>query len=78
MPKPGTTIRAPFWFARLAGFETPDFRYKADQGRTIGGGDVVVTGGSFDDDTTWYRGRHIIGAASADPTLTYGSDNTGN
>lgn len=77
MPKPGSTIRAPFWFARLQGYETPDFRYKADQGRAIGGGDIVVTAGSFDDDTTWYRGRHIIGAAAGDPILTYGSDNTG-
>jgi hypothetical protein len=76
MPKPGTTIRAPFWEAFLTGYETPDFRQKADGGRAIGGGDVLVTG-SFDDDTIWYRGRHIVGAAAGDPVLTYGSDNTG-
>jgi hypothetical protein len=76
MPKPGTTIRAPFWEAFLTGYETPDFRQKADGGRAIGGGDVLVTG-SFDDDTIWYRGRHIVGAATGDPVLTYGSDNTG-
>lgn len=76
MPKPGTTIRAPFWIAFLQGYETPDFRQKADGGRAIGGGDVVLTG-SFDDDTIWYRGRHIVGAAPGDPTLTYGSDNSG-
>lgn len=76
MPKPGTTIRAPFWEAFLQGYESPDFRQKADGGRAIGGGDVVLTG-SFDDDTFWYRGRHIIGAATGDPVLTYGSDNTG-
>ncbi|NGZ99628.1 hypothetical protein G5V59_02525 [Nocardioides sp. W3-2-3] len=44
MPKPGTTIRAPFWEAFLVGYETPDFRQKADGGRAIGGGDVVLTG----------------------------------
>lgn len=76
MPKPGTTIRAPFWQAFLTGYETPDFRQKADGGRAISGGDVLVTG-SFDDDTIWYRGRHIVGAATGDPVLTYGSDNTG-
>lgn len=76
MPKPGSTIRAPFWSAFLQGYETPDFRQKADGGRAIGGGDVVLTG-SFDDDTIWYRGRHIYGSAAGDPTLTYGSDNTG-
>lgn len=77
MPKPGTARRSPFWFARLRGFEQPDFRYKADQGRAVGGGDIVVNSGSFDDDTIWYRGRHIMGVAHGDPTLTYGSDNTG-
>lgn len=77
MPKPGTARRAPFWFGRVRGFEQPDFRYKADQGRAIGGGDIVVNEGSFDDDTIWYRGRHIMGVAHGDPTLTYGSDNTG-
>jgi hypothetical protein len=76
MPKPGTTIRAPFWFATLQGYETPDFRQKADGGRSISGGDVVLTG-SFDDDTIWFRGRAIMGAAFGDPTLTYGSDNSG-
>ena len=38
-----TARRSPFWFARVRGFEKPDFRYKADQGRAIGGGDIVVT-----------------------------------
>jgi hypothetical protein len=60
MPKPGTSVRAPFWFGRVRGYEQPDFRYKADQGRAIGGGDIVVNDGSFDDDTIWYRGRHIM------------------
>lgn len=76
MPKPGTARRAPFWFGRVRGYEKPDFRYKADQGRAIGGGDIVVNEGSFDDDTIWYRGRHIMGVAHGDPTLTYGSDNS--
>jgi hypothetical protein len=77
MPKPGTVARAPFWFAKLRGYEQPDFRYKADQGRSVSGGEVDVLSGSFDDDTTWYRGRHIMGTAAGDPTLTYASDNTG-
>lgn len=77
MPKPGTSVRAPFWFARLRGYEQPDFRYKADAGRSMSGGDITVMSGSFDDDTIWYRGRHILGVAAGDPVLTYGSDNTG-
>ena len=77
MPKPGTSRRAPFWFARLRGFEQPDFRYKSDQGKSLSGGDVTLMSGSFDDDSVWYRARHIMGVAAGDPVLTYGSDNTG-
>jgi hypothetical protein len=77
MPKPGTVGPRAVLVRRLRGYEQPDFRYKADQGRAVGGGDIVVNDGSFDDDTIWYRGRHIMGAAAGDPTLTYGSDNTG-
>ena len=38
------------------------------------GADLVVTDGSFDDDTIWYRVRHIVGAATGDPMFTYASD----
>lgn len=77
MPKPGSAKRPTFLFAKLRGFEQPDFRYKADGGQLISGASVPVTAGSFDDDTVWYRGRHIMGVAPGDPTLTYASDNTG-
>lgn len=77
MPKPGTARRSPLWFARLRGHEQPDFRYKADQGRAMNGGQLDVIDGSFDDDTSWYRGRHVMGTAHGDPVLTYGSDNSG-
>jgi len=66
--------RPAFYVAFLAGFETPDLRYKADQGRRVGGGEVSVDDGSFDDDTIYYRCRHIVGGASGDPLFTYASD----
>ncbi len=66
--------RPAFYVAFLRGFETPDTRYKADQGRSIGGGDLGVDSGSFDDDTIWYRVRHITGAAQGDPMFTFASD----
>lgn len=75
IPMP-TAPRPAFYVAFLAGFETPDLRYKADQGQ-IGGGDVPVDQGSFDDDTIYYRCRHIVGAASGDPLFTYASDGLG-
>lgn len=77
MPKPGSSRRPALLLAKLRGYESPEFRYKADGGQLVGGGVVPAGAGSFDDDTVWFRGRHIVGAAHADPTLTYGSDNTG-
>ena len=77
MPKPGSAKRPTLLFAKLRGYESPDYRYKADGGQLISGGAVAATSGSFDDDTVWYRGRHIMGVAHGDPTLTYGSDNSG-
>jgi hypothetical protein len=77
MPKPGTTAKSPLWFATLTGYETPDYRYLNNQGKSMGGGDLGADDGSFDDDSVQYRARHICGAATGDPTLTYASDNTG-
>lgn len=72
-----TAPRPAFYVAFLRGFETPDTRYKADQGRAMGGGDLGADAGSFDDDTIWYRVRHIVGAAQGDPMFTYASDGLG-
>ncbi len=69
--------RPAFYVAFLRGFETPDTRYKADQGKALGGGDIGVDSGSFDDDTIWYRTRHITGAAGGDPMFTFASDGQG-
>lgn len=69
-----TAPRPAFYTAFLRGFETPDTRFKADQGKAIGGGDLGPDAGSFGDDTIWYRVRHINGAAQGDPKFTYASD----
>lgn len=69
--------RPAFYVAFLAGYETPDMRYKADQGNALGGGSLSVDSGSFDDDTIYYRVRHIVGAATGDPLFTYASDGVG-
>ncbi len=55
----------------LRGRETPDLRVKNDQGTAIGGGAIDPTEGSFDNDSTSYRVRHISGAANVDPIGTY-------
>lgn len=69
--------RPVFYAAFLTGEEVPDLRVKKDQGARPGGGDVPVDGGSFDDDTIWWRVRHITGGAAADPTYSLASDGTG-
>lgn len=69
-----TAPRPAFYLGFLRGFETPDLRYKADQGKTLGGGDIPEDQGSFEDDTIWYRVRHITGGATGDPIFTYASD----
>ena len=61
----------------MAGEESPDLRVKKDQGISIGGGDVPVEAGSFDDDTIYFRVRHITGGAAGDPKFTLASDGTG-
>lgn len=66
--------RPAFYSGFLRGFETPDVRYKADQGKSQGGGDLGADSGSFDDDTVWWRVRHIHGAAQGDPVFTWASD----
>lgn len=70
VPKPGSQ-RPALWAAKLKGHETPDIRVKADQGRTVTGGDISPLQGSFEVDDIQYRGRHIVGAQTADALFTY-------
>lgn len=69
--------RPAFYVAFLRGWETPDLRYKADQGKRPGGGDIPPEEGDFDIDAIYFRGRHIVGAAAGDPKFTWASDGTG-
>lgn len=71
------SVRPAFWVAFLTGYEKPEVRQKANQGTQIGGGAIAANEGSFDDDTIWFRTRHIVGAAQGDPTFTYASDGQG-
>lgn len=55
----------------LRGRENPDLRVKADQGTAVGGGAISPVEGSFDNDTTDYRVRHILGGTTLDPIGTF-------
>lgn len=65
--------RPAFYTAFLVGYETPDVRVKNDQGKSTGGGDLGIDSGSFDDDTCYWRVRHIVGSAPGDPKFAYAS-----
>lgn len=66
--------RPAFYVAFLTGWETPDLRYKNDQGLRVGGGAIPPEEGDFDVDAVYWRARHIVGAAQGDPKFTYASD----
>lgn len=57
----------------LIGHENVDIRVKRDQGERVGGGAVGINEGSFNDDTIWFRGRHITGAAKGFTMAVYAS-----
>ncbi len=70
LPAPNST-RAAVWAAFLQGHETPDIRVKADQGVAVGGGSLSIEDGSFEIDDIQWRGRHIVGNQTGDPSGTY-------
>jgi hypothetical protein len=72
LPAP-SSARPALVVAKMTGEENPDIRVKADQGNRVGGGSIAPDEGSFNDDTITYRGRHIVGAGTLDPLLTYAS-----
>jgi hypothetical protein len=72
LPAP-TSPRPALVVAKMRGEENPDIRVRADQGIRLGGGSIAPEEGSFGDDTITYRGRHIVGAGTLDPLLTYAS-----
>lgn len=72
LPAPGSQNPA-LAKVSLAGQENPDIRVKNNQGTAVGGGTIAPEQGSFDDDTIWYRGRHIVGGAALMPYAAYAS-----
>lgn len=61
---------------KLNGHPDVDIRVKRDQGQAIGGGEVPVEEGSFNDDTIHYRGRSVVGIDPGFTTGVYASNGT--
>ncbi|GAA3399404.1 phage major capsid protein [Pseudarthrobacter polychromogenes] len=51
-----------------------DIRVKRDQGEAVGGGQISIEEGSFNDDTIWYRGRTFFGIDKGFTTGVYASN----
>lgn len=77
LPDPRRNQRPAVAVAKLAGFTTPDLRVSANTGSRVGGGAIAPEEGDFEVDGVWYRVRHVVGGASLDPILTYGSTGAG-
>jgi hypothetical protein len=61
---------------KLNGHPDVDIRVKRDQGSAVGGGDIPVEEGSFNDDTIHYRGRSVVGIDAGFKTGVYASNGT--
>lgn len=72
LPSPGSDNPA-LGKISMIGQESIDIRVQRNQGDRVGGGEVPFDEGSFDDDTIWYRGRHITGGAKIFNYATYAS-----
>jgi hypothetical protein len=51
-----------------------DIRVKRDQGEAVGGGQISIEEGSFNDDTIWFRGRNFFGIDKGFTTGVYASN----
>lgn len=60
----------------VSGEENVDIRVKRDQGARVGGGELSIEDGSFNDDTIWFRGRDVYGIDKAFTPGVYASDGT--
>lgn len=74
VPKPQGPSLPALWAAFLRGHEQPDLRVKSSASQRVGGGEVSPLEGSFEIDDIQYRGRHIVGHQTGDPTFTYVSE----
>lgn len=73
LPVPSDTLNPGIVLGFLRGYETPELRIKANGGTYLGGGDVPVRDGSFDNDDFEMRIRHIATGGFLLPTGTIAS-----
>lgn len=71
------TQRPAFMFGFMRGRRNPQLMMKDPNQQALGGGDMDIREGNFDNDTIDYKVRHIFGAAQGDPIMAASSNGTG-
>jgi hypothetical protein len=61
----------------LTGHEEPEIFMKSPNALRVGGGDVDVMNGDFDNDAIEYKLRHVFGGTREDPKMTVASNGSG-
>ena len=77
IPTPNATLNPSVALGFLRGYETPELRIKANGGMFLGGGDVPMRDGSFDNDDWEMRIRHIATGGFIVPAGTIASTGAG-
>jgi hypothetical protein len=73
IPAPSVSLNPSVVVAFLRGHETPEFRVKSEGGLLLGGGDVPIRDGSFDNDDFQMRIRHLATGGFLVPAGTFAS-----
>jgi hypothetical protein len=77
IPAPATSLNPSVVLSFLRGHETPELRVKSEGGMLLGGGDVPVRAGSFDNDDFQMRIRHLATGGFLVPAGTFASTGAG-
>jgi hypothetical protein len=77
IPAPAVALNPSVVLSFLRGNETPELRVKGDGGYLLGGGDVPLRNGSFDNDDFQMRIRHLATGGFLVPAGTFASTGAG-
>jgi len=73
IPAPSVTLNPSVVLSFLRGYETPELRIKSEGGQLLGGGEVPMRDGSFDNDDFQMRIRHLATGGFLVPAGTFAS-----
>ena len=77
IPAPAVSLNPSIVLSFLRGYETPELRVKSEGGMLLGGGEVPMRDGSFDNDDFQMRIRHLATGGFLVPAGTFASTSAG-